>query len=334
MALHVGAAVVRSTDVVIEREALKEHHAFVTGDNAWQQRARLMQALWRERQCLPAGRHRDAPLGSRLTPADGDRPVLANYVSAAAKRQVEIAVAAAHDSGALLSRPRLWVDLLSSQPLCFNLFGPLAEDLDLATAALRMLWPHIVQVTEIKFEWSPGRGDERYTGNRSAFDVFVAYRSPTGRGFLGIEVKYHENLRGTVATDPTQRYPKIASRHGIFREGALVELQTLPLQQLWLDHLLALQLRASPDDGWDEGTFVFLSPTGNVDCTAAAHRYRHCLTDSATFDVRTLDELVQAVRLATDDPWADAVYERYLDPQPVSNALGRARAGRPHAGGP
>ncbi|GAA2573563.1 hypothetical protein GCM10010210_56460 [Pseudonocardia hydrocarbonoxydans] len=307
--------------MVIDREILEAHHAFVTGDNAWQQRARLTQALWRERQGLAAGLHRDVPLGSRLTPGDGEPPTLANYISDPAKRQVEAAVA--KKNGALLSQPRLWVDLLSSQPLCFNLFGPLAEDLDLATATLRLLWPHIGQVTEIKFEWSPGRGDERYTGNHSAFDVFVAYQNGTSRGFLGIEVKYHENLRGTAATDPKQRYPKIAAKHRIFRDGALPDLQRLPLQQLWLDHLLALQLLASPDDGWDEGTFVFLSPTGNVACTTAARRYSHALTDSTTFDARTLDELVQAIRLVADDPWADAVYERYLDPRPVSRALHR-----------
>jgi hypothetical protein len=216
---------------------------------------------------------------------------------------------------------RVFLSHTSSQPLCFNLFGPLAEDLDLATAVLQLVWPHIVQVTEIKFEWSPGRGDTRYTGNRSAFDVFVAYHGDRGRGFLAIEVKYHENLRGSTATGPAQRYPTIAQAHGIFRESALPTLQTLPLQQLWLDHLLALQLRTSPTDDWDEGTFVFLSPTGNVACTAAARRYRRCLIDSATFDARTLDELVQAIRLCTDDPWAHALYERYLDPSPITHTV-------------
>lgn len=316
-----SAARVRSTGAVIERDILKLHHCFVAGDNAWQQHARLTQALWRERQGHPAGSHRDALLGSRLTPADGEPPKLSNYTTEQAQRQVEKAVAAAHDTGAFLSRPRLWVDLLSSQPLCFNLFGPLAEDLDLATAALSLLWPQIVQVTEIKFEWSPGLGDQRYTGNRSAFDVFVAYEGDGGRGFLGIEVKYHENLRGSPAVDPDLRYPKIAGAHGIFRHDALPKLQALPLQQLWLDHLLALQLRVSSDDGWDEGTFVFLSPTGNVNCTAAARQYRRCLTNSETFDPRTLDEVVQAIRLATNDPWATALYERYLDPGPVAHAV-------------
>ena len=250
--------------------------------------------------------------------------MLANYLSPAAKRQVQQAVAAAPSTGALLSRPRLWVDLLSSQPLCFNLFGPLAEDLDLATAALRAMWPDIRAVTAIRLEWSPGRGDARYTGNRSAFDVFIEYHGDRGRSFLGIEVKYHEDLTGTTASDPNHRYPAIARRHHVFRDDAIPQLQKLPLQQIWLDHLLALQLRASRDDGWDAGTFVLLHPLGNIACAAAAQRYRRCLTDTDTFDVRSLDDVVQAVRLATTDQWPTEVHERYLDPMPVNDAAAAA----------
>jgi hypothetical protein len=106
----------------------------------------------------------------------------------------------------------------------------------------------------------------------------------------------------------------------VFRQDALPSLQRLPLQQLWLDHLLALQLRAGPDDGWDEGTFVLLSLTGNIDCTLAAHRYRRCLTDTSTFDARTLDEIVLAIRLTTGGDWIDAVHDRYLDPTPLKRA--------------
>lgn len=71
-----------------------------------------------------------------------------------------------------------------------------------------------------------------------------------------------------------------------------------PLQQIWLDHLLALQLRANQADGWDTGTFVLLHPVGNIACAAAAASYRRSLTGGDTFDVQTLDEVVQAARLA------------------------------------
>ena len=190
------------------------------------------------------------------------------------------------------------MDLLSSQPLCFDLFGPLAEDLGLATAALQYLRPDIRRVNDIRFEWSPGRGDIRYTGNRSAFDVFIDYLGDRGRSFLGIEVKYHEDLTDVAASDPDSRYPDIAQQHKVFRDGALPELQKLPLQQLWLDHLLALQLGTCPDDDWDAGTFALLHPVGNTACAAAAQRYRLALTNTDTYDVRTLDDVVQADRLA------------------------------------
>jgi hypothetical protein len=37
----------------------------------------------------------------------------------------------------LIKQDRLWGDLLSSQPMCFNLFGELAGDMELATRAAR-----------------------------------------------------------------------------------------------------------------------------------------------------------------------------------------------------
>ena len=61
-------------------------------------------------------------------------------------------------------------------------------------------------------------------------------------------------------------------------------------------------------------------PLGNAVCAAAAQRYRRCLTDTDTFDVRTLDDVVQAARLATADPWPAQVHERYLDPTQVNDA--------------
>lgn len=86
----------------------------VATDNAWQRRARLAQSLWRQRTGLAAGEHLGQPLGSRITLTDGQPPALANYLSSGAKRQVSKAVEAARETRALLSRPRLWVDLLSS----------------------------------------------------------------------------------------------------------------------------------------------------------------------------------------------------------------------------
>ena len=93
---------------------------------------------------------------------------------------------------------RLWRNLLSSQPLCMNLFGPLSENHNdpRASLALSRVWPDISTVTGIRYEWSPGRRDPRFLGNGTAFDVYIEYNATDGSPrFLGVEVKYHEDLR-------------------------------------------------------------------------------------------------------------------------------------------
>ncbi len=47
--------------------------------------------------------------------------------------------------------------------------------------------------------------------------MLIAYEGPAGRGFLGIKVKYHEDLTGKLASDPTGRYVTLARQHGVFR---------------------------------------------------------------------------------------------------------------------
>lgn len=306
-----------AADGLVTPDLLRAHDVFVVSDNGWQQRARLLQALWRERQGLPAGpRSATDPslLGSRLRLEDGEPPRLRNYLSAAARGQVLRAVADASTSGALLSRPRLWVDLLSSQPLCFNLFGPLADDLETASLALGAVWPdRITRVTRVAFEFSPGRRDPRYTGNRSAFDVFVEYDGLRGPGFLGVEVKYHENLVVSAAADPEGRYLAMAAGTGAFKTQSEPLLTRPPLQQLWLDHLLALRLSSAHPERWAHGGFVLLYPEDNMLCARAAEQYRECLSDGSTFEGLTLERLVGAIRETTDAQWIEDVQDRYFD---------------------
>ncbi len=291
----------------------------VPGDNAWQRKARRLQSEWRERHGLRPGLHRGRPLASRLLLEDGAPPSLSGYMSAAAKRQVLRAVEDAQVTQALLSRPRLWVDLLSSQPLCFNAFGEMEEDHDLALEVIRRVCPQPVSaVHRICFEYSPGRGDDRYTGNRSAFDVFIEASGPRGRGFIGIEVKYHEDLRVKAATD--REYGQMASRAGVFVEAALPELLKPPLQQLLLDHLLALRMTAVDPEKWQWGHFMFLHPRENTACSSVAARYSECLSDLDTFSTVTLESFCAALTDAGASATASALGERYLGSETGSHS--------------
>src|SRR5690349_508732 len=93
--------------------------------------------MWREKRGFPIGLHQGQPLGSRLKMPDAEVH-LWNYLTDGIREAVRTAL---RDPKKLIKAPRIYDDLLSSQPLCFNLFGELALELDLATRALRRLLP-------------------------------------------------------------------------------------------------------------------------------------------------------------------------------------------------
>jgi hypothetical protein len=259
--------------------------------------ARLLASMWREEQGLAPGIHhprgkagssQPRVLGSRLDPnqARAGR----NFLTPAILQQVRKRLAEPQENQ--LIQERLWIDLLSSQPMCFNLFGELAADLELATRAAQVWWPgRVAQVTEVLFEWSPGRRDRRYLGNRTAFDAVLLHTTPAGgRGFIGIETKYHERPAwpGRLTLERLARYVEVAERSAVFRPGWRDALAQTSLEQIWLDHLLALSMLGERGDG----LCVLLYPTANAAMAGAASRYTTWLLDARTFEHGTLEELV------------------------------------------
>jgi hypothetical protein len=309
-------------------QVLEAHLAAVSGDRPWQRMLRLLQSIWREEQGLAPGTHpRDADdgrlLGSRLTLPEAEH-YLTNYLSDTIKEVVraELDASATREDGKLFSKPRIYDDLLSSQPLCFNLFGELKADRDRATALGRHLWPaRVDRVTRIEFEHSPGRGDETYLGNRTAFDVYFEHTTPDGgEGFVGIEVKYHESLEVSAA-DNRERIHQVARESGIFADAAFAELSTPPLQQVWFDHLLALSMLQADADRWaGNGLFVFLHPVANVASYQVVDGYERHLLDRSTFQRLTLEEVLAALLLVDGRPWVDAFRRRYLAYERVTAA--------------
>lgn len=291
-----------------ERAVLEAHHAFQKGENAFQRRARLLQCLWREERGWPAGAEGERVIGSRLQMPHA-REALTNFLTDSIRQVVRTEVL--ETSSRLIRPDRLFANLLSSQPLCFNLFGELATDLELAKRFLLRRLVGVERVDGVDFEWSPGRGDERFTGDKSAFDVFIRYTDDRGiAGFVGIEVKYHEALRDSAAK-LRPRYGEVADAMGCFASARRAQLEKAPLQQIWRDHLLAGSVLQS-DLGFGRGCFAFLYPKGNLACGAAADDYRACLVDDATFAVWTMEGVVEDLREAGATSWLDAFHDRYL----------------------
>ena len=280
--------------------------------NQFQRRARILQSLWREKHGYPIGEHRGRPLGSTLA-MPWAKDSLANFLDDTIRDVVRREVLDKEKSkGKLYGKPRIFSNLLSSQPLAFNLFAHLQQDLPLATKVLGHLTEgRCAEVTAIEFEHSPGRGDERYTGDKSAFDVYVMFTGVNGeKGFIGIEVKYHESLSDSPS-DHKPRYDEVAEMMGYFAPEHREKLKQKPLQQIWRDHLLAGAHKHV--DGFDDGLFVLLYPEANVACDKVAKNYGDCLTCRQTYEAWTLGQFRDAVDMFADASWMRELTARYLN---------------------
>jgi hypothetical protein len=302
------------------KKLAEEYDAYQTIDGSgFRRRARVLQSIWREEQGYPCGIHNGNPLGSRLQ-MPWAKSMLANYLTDTIQAVVKAEVCEATEGeGKLFGYPRIYNDLLSSQPLCFNLFGELTQDFALASKVIKTLTAgRFTEVTKIEFEYSPGRRDPRYLNDRSAFDVFLRCKTSTGKeGFIGIEVKYHENLAGK-AGDDKKEYSKVARQMKCFRED-LEPLKQSPLQQIWRDHLLAGITRI--EDQYADGFFVTLYPKDNTHVSKALKAYRQQLSREDSFASWTLEDFVTTLRSHSAAPWITAFTDRYLAFEKIDKLL-------------
>ncbi|KQP40260.1 hypothetical protein ASF49_20915 [Methylobacterium sp. Leaf104] len=304
---------------LIPERQRRQHHVFVSADHRFKAAARFLQALWREDRNLAIGRYPDNTtsrrrrLGSRISmSAGGDG---ANFLHPCI---IPVVAQALHyrEPGAVYDVDRLKTNLLSSQPLTFNLFGLLARDFDLATRFIADLLPGaMAEVTDLLFEHSPSRGDPRFTADGTAFDLAIRGRSATGeRVFIGIEVKYSESAY-EPAPRCNERYATLAPTTDLFIDAADPGLVSNPCQQLYRQHCLAASIL---DQGLaDHAILAFIAPSHNHLAQTAATTYVRHLHSAATgripFIPLTLERTIAALATAGLPDHARALHRRYLD---------------------
>lgn len=291
------------------RDLLATHYAYYPRDTVFAAKARLLQSIWREDNGLDY--NIDKKYGNYLT--DTDAKLKKNFftrdIGDLVQREIK-------NKEKMIGQPRIWNNLLSSQPLAFNLFGELKleEGLKTATAVFRELFPNQVKkVTAIEFEWSPGRRNPKYTNDRSAFDVFVKYKSIDGENcFYGIEVKYAENMKENSARN-REEYVKVSEDMGIYKSESLDILKNTNLQQLWRDHLLVGSMFKTNND-YNRGDFIILYPGGNTECGELIEKYVKTFKgDDNYFIPLTLELFYNALSNNLKDKWVNEFNKRYLN---------------------
>jgi hypothetical protein len=215
----------------------------------------------------------------------------------------------------IVSEDRLFRNLLSSQPACFNLFGPFVTDPSPLLGWVRTIDPEAASVQTVRFEWAPDR--RQHFDGGSAFDAFVEYRAP-GRRFIGVECKYAENLSvcGIKVRDIYRTFTEGSSE---WCPQAADRLTTPRLCQFWLNTLLAQSLDHK-DQRWERGTVAVIACQSDLAAAAATNDVRNELVNP---DRWLSWSPYEAVLDAIDgnDSWADQFRRRYLDFTLVSHLL-------------
>jgi hypothetical protein len=241
-----------------------------------------------------------------------------NFLGRDVADYVEQRAAEALAEGMTLEPTRLYRNMLSSMPLCFNLFGWLRGHPAKAAAALGdVLSLDIARIRDVKVEWAPRPA---LLGDRTAFDAYVEYETRSGEpGFLGVETKYTEPFSREeyprAAYEPLTQEPASG-----FKQGAAGELEKRTTNQLWRNTLLAFALRRKL--GWRLGHAVVLSCEGDAGAAAAIEGISKChQRPDEILRAGTLEDLVHALkRHPAMAERAIAFERRYLDLSPVRAA--------------
>ena len=126
---------------------------------------------------------------------------------------------------------RLFNNMLSSQPMAFNLFCPfrqMLEDGKVETVSniFKAIFPdkHIGEVTEVGLEFLHKK-IENYLNDCTAMDAIVRYKDTDGKpAFIAIETKYTDVLGENTSGRKTAKYDEWIKRIGMFKPDTEAEL--------------------------------------------------------------------------------------------------------------
>jgi hypothetical protein len=312
---------------LIPHEVLKQHNAFCAIDTRFRSAARLLQCIWLKDQGIPTTKSKQGIEGRTY-------PGFASHLRADAAKagrnflnlqihQVVLRELLVREEGASIDEERLFGNSLSSQPLSFNLFGNMTEDLTLATAVFKHLFPEFVlTVDQIVFEHSPGRREPRFLLDGTAFDVAIRVTTPEGEAAsIFIETKYSEDMGGPAAR-MRDRYDEASRQVKLYRDPDSPALRSLALEQLWREHNLA---QLAVDQGiTSRAIFLAIGPRLNRRVMSAFRTFQTELIDvehqdanRVAFEPMSLETFVDAIQAAGAVELAQALWSRYCDFQRI-----------------
>lgn len=286
----------------------------VASDTRSRATRRRLQSHYREKVLqVPPGRDKRGIFRASMLPTEAleEQPNL-NFLTPEIGEYARERAALVVASGGTLEEDRLCRNMLSSMPLCFNIFGALRQNPSAAAPLLSdLLDLDIAHLDLIEVEWIP-KG-EHLLHDRTAFDAIIQYRTTDDRrGLLGVETKYTEPFSRKEYDRPSYRTwttPEFG-----FREGAADRLKAPATNQLWRNLLLAIATAHNTANPFDQAHILVLAMADDRGAKQALKGLRKELLDPDDhLRSLSLEDLVAAASQTPElKAWADRFHERYL----------------------
>lgn len=298
-------------------EELKKYNAYVESDTPFQSHARLLQNKWllfkKSAKDKLKGEAQDNENANLL-----EKSFL--FLTSNIYKLVDKTMLMASREHAANVWDRFKNNLMSSQHLCFNLFGEMSFNLSLATEFFKRVLPdEVAEVTSVVYDYSTRKGKPDWT----TFDVYVEYLSIAGEEkFLGIIVRYCENMRDEEEGKSLRlfykykdQYSALAGASGYFSSTNYQDMAILPYGEIWRKHLLCYNM--STDTKLNRrGELLVLYPFNNDPCDVVVREYKdRFLVDSdkqSKFHAYDLNYFMRTIDQIAQSKWSKELVERYL----------------------
>jgi hypothetical protein len=301
-------------------QELKKFSAYYQQDTDFTAYARLLQSRWRKEKNYPIGKSQNGTEYGNYVENEFANKTGCTFLTHRIWEIAKSELAKSKTSGALYQENRFISNLLTSQSMCFNIFGEFIDRKEVLVKILNELKPNLMdKITEIKFEYSPGLGDEKYLGDHTAFDVFIEYEKNNEKSFLGIETKYVETLK-EESNEQAERnvrnhnqYKEITKRSGLFKPEAINKIMYPPYSQIWRDHLLSISLKNGEGKMYNNGYFVYLYPFNNSECRLGIKEYmKYLLNPEISIFEIYVEDIIKIIQKYINEDWTKELFDRYI----------------------
>lgn len=211
-------------------------------------------------------------------------------------------------------------NMLRSEHIPFNLFGPLVSRRDVAIQTLnRALNGDIHELIRVQIEYAP-EPKQKYLHDGTSFDAYIEYLNGKNlRCGYGIEVKYTEHEYPIGAREKENinkedsKYWTVTAGSGVFDSEKIRNLASDKIRQIWRNHLLGISMIQNNDLDYFQTVTIY--PHGNSHFHHVLPEYQSLLTSQGKNQMIgcTLERFIDAIDGEEEIlEWKRFLQERYI----------------------